>query len=297
MSKVLRCLAADAAVMAMVMDSTDMVTEMARIHQTSPTMSAALGRTLTAASMMGVMLKNTEDSVTLKLSGGGPAGTVMAVADGLGNARGCAGDPSVELPLKENGHLDVGGAIGEDGMLYVFRDIGAKEPYIGCTPLVSGEVAEDLTYYYAHSEQIPTVCALGVLIDRDRSIKTAGGILLQLLPFCPDAVIDQIEKNLASLPSVTEMMASGMDTTAIADRLLDGMGYEVVDTYEPSYRCTCSREKVEGAFAAIPTDELLTLPDENGETTVNCNFCDKIYTFTAKDLQRIAANRTKPTEE
>ncbi|MBP3936819.1 MAG: Hsp33 family molecular chaperone HslO [Clostridia bacterium] len=291
MSKVLRCLAADAAVMAMVMDSTDLVTEMAKIHKTSPTMSAALGRTLTAASMMGIMLKNTEDSVTLKLSGGGPAGTVIAVADGLGNARGCVGDPTVELPLKENGHLDVGGAIGTDGMLYVFRDIGSKEPYIGCTPLVSGEVAEDLTYYYAHSEQIPTVCALGVLIDRDRSVKVAGGFLLQLLPFCPESVIEQIESNLAKLPSVTEMLNSGMDTTAIADKLLDGMGYEVVDQYEPTYRCTCSRDKVEGAFSAIPTDELLTLPDENGETTVNCNFCDKVYTFTTADLERIVANR------
>ena len=291
MSKVLRCLAADAAVMAMVMDSTDLVAEMAKIHKTSPTMSAALGRTLTAASMMGIMLKNTEDSVTLKLSGGGPAGTVIAVADGLGNARGCVGDPTVELLLKENGHLDVGGAIGTDGMLYVFRDIGAKEPYIGCTPLVSGEVAEDLTYYYAHSEQIPTVCALGVLIDRDRSVKVAGGFLLQLLPFCPESVIERIESNLAKLPSVTEMLNSGMDTTGIADKLLEGMGYEVVDQYEPTYRCTCSRDKVEGAFSAIPTDELLTLPDENGETAVNCNFCDKVYTFTTADLERIVANR------
>lgn len=297
MSKVLRCLAADAAVMAMVMDSTDLAAEMAKIHKTSPTMSAALGRTLTAASMMGIMLKNTEDSVTLKLSGGGPAGTVIAVADGLGNARGCVGDPAVELPLKENGHLDVGGAIGTDGMLYVFRDIGAKEPYIGCTPLVSAEVAEDLTYYYAHSEQIPTVCALGVLIDRDRSVKVAGGFLLQLLPFCPESVIEQIETNLAKLPSVTEMLDSGMDTTSIADRLLEGMGYEVVDQYEPTYRCTCSRDKVEGAFSAIPTDELLTLPDENGETTVNCNFCDKVYTFTTADLERIVAKRTAGEQE
>lgn len=292
MSKVLRCLAGDAAVMAMVMDSTDLVREAARIHQTTPTMSAALGRALTAVSMMGIMLKNTEDSVTLKIVGNGPAGSVITVADGRGHARGCVGDSTVDLPLKANGHLDVGGAIGDDGMLYVFRDTGAREPYVGCTPLVSGEIAEDLTSYYAHSEQVPTVCALGVLIDRDRTVKVAGGLLLQLLPFCPDAVIDQVEKNIAAMPSVTEMMVSGMDVHAMADMLLDGLGYEIVDEYEPEYRCTCSRDKVEGAFSAIPSDELLTLPDENGETKVNCNFCDKVYTFGVDDLKRIAAART-----
>ena len=292
MSKVLRCLAGDAAVMAMVMDSTDLVREAAKIHQTTPTMSAALGRALTAVSMMGIMLKNTEDSVTLKIAGNGPAGSVITVADGRGHARGCVGDPTVDLPLKANGHLDVGGAIGDDGMLYVFRDTGAREPYVGCTPLVSGEIAEDLTSYYAHSEQVPTVCALGVLIDRDRTVMVAGGLLLQLLPFCPDAVIDQVEKNIAAMPSVTEMMVSGMDVHAMADMLLEGLGYEIVDEYEPEYRCTCSRDKVEGAFSAIPSDELLTLPDENGETKVNCNFCDKVYTFNADDLKRIAAART-----
>ena len=291
MSKVLRCLAGDAAVMAMVMDSTDLVREGARIHRTSPTMSATLGRALTAVSMMGVMLKNTEDSVTLKLSGNGPAGTVITVADGRGHARGCVGDPTVELPLKPNGHLDVGGAVGNDGMLYVFRDTGAREPYIGCTPLVTGEIAEDLTSYYAHSEQVPTVCALGVLIDRDRSVKVAGGLLLQLLPFCPESVIEQVEKNIAAMPSVTEMMSSGMDVHAMADTLLEGLGYEIVDEYEPTYRCTCSREKVEGAFSAIPSDELMTLPDENGDTTVNCNFCDKEYTFTEADIREILAKR------
>ena len=292
MSKVLRCLAGDAAVMAMVMDSTDLVREAAKIHQTTPTMSAALGRALTAVSMMGIMLKNTEDSVTLKIAGNGLAGSVITVADGRGHARGCVGDPTVDLPLKANGHLDVGGAIGDDGMLYVFRDTGAREPYVGCTPLVSGEIAEDLTSYYAHSEQVPTVCALGVLIDRDRTVKVAGGLLLQLLPFCPEAVIDQVEKNIAAMPSVTEMMTSGMDVNAMADTLLAGLGYEIVDEYEPEYRCTCSRDKVEGAFSAIPSDELLTLPDENGETKVNCNFCDKVYTFTTADLKRIAAART-----
>ena len=292
MSKVLRCLAGDAAVMAMVMDSTDLVREAAKIHQTTPTMSAALGRALTAVSMMGIMLKNTEDSVTLKIAGNGPAGSVITVADGRGHARGCVGDPTVDLPLKANGHLDVGGAIGDDGMLYVFRDTGAREPYVGCTPLVSGEIAEDLTSYYAHSEQVPTVCALGVLFDRDRSVKVAGGLLLQLLPFCPESVIDQVEKNIAEMPSVTEMMTSGMDVHAMADTLLAGLGYEIVDEYEPEYRCTCSRDKVEGAFSAIPSDELLTLPDENGETKVNCNFCDKVYTFTTADLKRIAAART-----
>lgn len=287
MGKVLRCLTTDATVMAMVMDSTDIVSHAEQIHKSSAVVTAALGRTLTAASMMGIMLKGKDDSVTLKLSGGGPAGTVMAVSDSYGNVRGYAQNRIVELPLRSDGKLDVGGAVGRDGMLYVMRDTGAKEPYIGCTPLVSGEVAEDVTSYYAVSEQIPTVCALGVLVNPDLTVRVAGGVLLQLLPFCPESVIAQVEKNVAALPPISTLLESGRTVEEIADLVLAGFSYDVVDTYTPSYRCACSREKVEQAFATMSREERETLPDENDKVEVTCQFCDKVYIFTREELQRI----------
>ena len=205
MGKLIRCLTTDATVMAVVLDSTDIVARAEQIHQPSAVVTAALGRLLTAASMMGVMLKGRDDTVTLKINGGGPAGVVMAVSDSEGYVRGYATQPVVEIPLKPNGKLDVSGALGTAGFLYVLRDNGTTEPYVGCVPLVTGEIAEDLTTYYAQSEQTPTVCALGVLVNPDLSVKAAGGLLLQLLPFCPEPVIDQVEKNIAALPPMTAM--------------------------------------------------------------------------------------------
>ena len=194
MSKAIRCLTSDATVMAMVLDSTDIVAKAEQIHKTSAVITAGLGRLLTAGSMMGIMLKGKDDALTLKINGGGPSGTVMAVSDSEGNVRGYAANPVVEIPLKPNGKLDVSGAVGTDGMLYVIKDTGGAEPYIGCTPIVSGEIAEDITSYYAVSEQVPTVCALGVLVNPDLTVRAAGGLLIQLLPFCPEEVIDRIEK-------------------------------------------------------------------------------------------------------
>ena len=225
MSKVIRCLTTDATVMAMAMDATDMVAEAERIHHPSAVVTAALGRLLTASSMMGILLKGRDDSVTLKLSGNGPAGTVMAVADSEGNARGYAANPVVEIPLKTNGKLDVSGAVGTQGMLYVMRDSGGAEPYVGCTPLVSGEIAEDITQYYAVSEQTPTVCALGVLVNPDLTVQAAGGLLIQLLPFCPEAVIDQVEKNVAALEPMTVMLSKGMTPADICAKALDCLLY------------------------------------------------------------------------
>lgn len=288
MSKVIRCLTTDATVMAMVIDSTDMVAEAERIHHPSAVVTAALGRLLTASSLMGIMLKGRDDSVTLKVDGGGPTGTIMAVADSQGNARGYATQPVVEIPLKPNGKLDVSGAVGSDGMLYVMRDTGGAEPYIGCTPLVSGEIAEDITQYYATSEQVPTVCALGVLVNPDLSVQAAGGLLLQLLPFCPDEVIDRVEKNIAALPPMTTLLSAGRTPEDIVALALDGMPYDVLDAYEPSYRCACSRKKVERALAAMRPEELFSLLDEEGKVEATCQFCDAVYRFGRSDLEKLA---------
>ena len=288
MGKAIRCLTTDATVMALAIDTTDIVAKAESIHHTSAVVTAALGRLLTAASMMGIMLKNSDDSVTLKVNGGGPAGQLITVSDGRGNVRGYAANPVVEIPLKPNGKLDVSGAVGTDGFLYVLRDTGAAEPYTGCTPLVSGELAEDVTSYYATSEQIPTVCALGVLVNPDLTVRAAGGLLIQLLPFCPDSVIDTLEKSIAKLPPMTAMLDEGLSVEEILKKALDGFEFDIVDTYEPTYQCACSREKVTRAFCAMSPDELRTLPDEEGKVEVTCSFCDNVYTFTAAEINALA---------
>lgn len=291
MAKVLRCLTQDATVMAMVIDASDIVAKAEQLHASSAVTTAALGRLLTAASMMGIMLKGKDDTVTLKVRAEGPAGMLMAVSDSGGNVRGYVENPIVEIPLKPNGKLDVSGAVGTDGMLYVIRDMGTGEPYVGCVPLTTGEIAEDITTYYATSEQTPTVCALGVLVEPDLTVKVAGGLLLQLLPFCPDEVIDKVEKNISALGSMTEMLAAGMTPMQICEKALDGMPFDVLDTYEPQYRCNCSRERVEKAFLSMDPEELRSLPDENGEVTADCSFCDKVYRFTREDIERLIAER------
>lgn len=288
MSKAIRCLTTDATVMAMVLDSTDIVAEAERLHHPSAVVTAGLGRLLTAASMMGIMLKGQEDSVTLKINGGGPAGTLLAVSDSRGNVRGYAAQPVVEIPLRPDGKLDVGGAVGTDGMLYVIRDTGGAEPYVGCTPIVSGEIAEDVTSYYAVSEQTPTVCALGVLVNPDLTVQAAGGLLLQLLPYCPESVIDRVEQNIAALPPMTAMLAQGLTPEEICAKALDGMPFDVLDTYEPCYRCTCSREKVENALRTMGPKELRSLPDKDGKVEVTCSFCDAVYRFDEAELERLA---------
>ncbi len=287
MGKLIRCLTTDATVMAMVFDSTDIVARAEQIHQSSAVVTAALGRLLTASSMMGVMLKGRDDTVTLKINGGGPAGVVTAVSDSEGYVRGYAQTPVVEIPLKPNGKLDVSGALGTEGFLYVLRDTGGKEPYVGCVPLVTGEIAEDLTTYYAQSEQTPTVCALGVLVNPDLTVSAAGGLLLQLLPFCPESVIDQVEKNIATLPPMTTMLSDGLTPEEIVAKALDGFEFDVLDEYEPTYRCNCSRDRVERALMTLGKDELLTLPDESGKVETTCQFCDAVYTFEEADLQKI----------
>lgn len=296
LGKTIRCITKDATVLALVTDTTDVVAEAERIHHTSAVITAGLGRFLTAASMMGILLKEKENTITLKINGGGPSGTLMVVSDSGGNVRGYAAHPVVEIPLKTNGKLDVSGAIGKQGLLYVIRDTGSSEPYIGCTPIISGEIAEDITNYYASSEQIPTVCSLGVLVNPDLTVKKAGGLLLQLLPNCPGNVIDRIEKNIQTLDPMTVMLDAGLTPKDICERALDGMDFEILDEYAPEYRCNCSRERVMRAFSAMKPDEVLELPDETGKTEVTCQFCDKVYRFSKEELASIAEQSLKSNQ-
>lgn len=293
MGKIVRYITEDGAAFVIATDSTDMVAEMEQIHKTSATVTAALGRLMTGASLIGDMLKNKDDSVTVRINGGGPCGDLIAVSDYMGNARAYVQNPIVEIPLKPNGKLDVSGAVGDAGQLYVIKDIGLKEPYIGQTPIVSGEIAEDLTNYFATSEQTPSVVALGVLVDTDLTVKKAGGYIIQLLPFCPEEVIEQIEKNVASLPSVTSMLSDGLTADDIAKKALEGFTIEKLDESVASYKCNCSRERVEAALISTGLDALNEMANSKDDTNVECHFCDKTYSFSTDDIKKLIDIATK----
>jgi len=267
-------------------DSTEIVREMERLHKTSAVTTAALGRLLTAASMMGIMLKSTQDSVTLQIKGGGPAGRLLAVSDGTGNVKGYVEHPVVELPPRADGHLNVGAAVGKDGTLDVIRDLGMREPYIGQVPLTSGEIAEDITTYFAISEQVPTVCALGVLVNPDLTIRKAGGFIVQLLPTADDTIIDKVEKCISDIDPVTTMLDKGLSPETICRTVLPAFKLDVLDTSEPEYRCDCSRERVSRALISMGRDELEKLKEDE-KTEVCCQFCDKKYVFTPADIDRL----------
>lgn len=265
-------------------DSTNLVRTMEQIHKTSAVTSAALGRLLTAASIMGIMLKNSKDSITLRVNGGGPAGTVLAVTDGMGCVKGYVENPVVEIPLRPDGKLNVGGAVGRDGTLSIVRDLGLKEPYVGQIPLVSGEIAEDITSYYATSEQIPTVCALGVLVAPDLTISCAGGYLLQLLPGATEEEITMLEKNIANVPSVTTLLQQGKTMQDIMEMVMQGFDPQVLDEYDVEYRCDCTEQRVERALISMGRAELEKLAAEEPVVEVNCQFCDKKYNVDVNKL-------------
>lgn len=287
MAHLARCLSDDGCVLVVSADTTD-ISESARlIHNTSKVCTAALGRALTGASFMGVMLKGADSSVTLRFNGGGPAGSVIAVSDCDGNVRGYVMNPDVNLPLNGKGKLDVGGAVGTDGFLTVIKDIGMKEPFVGQIPLVSGEIAEDITSYYAISEQIPSVCALGVLVNHDLSVAVSGGFLIQLLPTADDTIIEKVERGLKGLPSVTTMLAEGLTPEEICKRVLPEFNVEVLDTTECEYRCNCSRERVEQALISVGKAELEDMIKDNG-TEVKCHFCPSVYNFSADDIKALS---------
>lgn len=285
MANLIRGLSENGGVVFCGVDSTRIVREAEKLHTTSATCSAALGRLLTGAALMGSMLKDDRDQITLRVSGGGPAGVVIACTDGTGNVKGCIDHPLVELPAKPNGHLDVGGAVGKDGVLTVIRDNRLqKEPTVGQVPLVSGEIAEDLTAYYAYSEQVPTVMALGVLVDKDLSILCAGGFMVQLLPGATDAEIDQLEKNIAAMPSVTTLLHEGKTPEDMMQLALAGFDPNVLDERDVHYQCDCSAERTKEMLFSLGRKELVRMRDEDPACEVVCHFCHSKYQYDLNDL-------------
>ena len=296
--KIMRCITTDGSIMAAAIDSGNLVHTAQCIHHTSPVATAALGRLLTASSIMGAMLKRKGATVTLKINGGGPLGTVVAVADSQGNCRGYVDRSDLEMPLNPNGKLDVGGAVGTNGMLAVIRDQGEGDPYVGHIEIATGEIAEDVTAYYAKSEQIPTVCALGVLLDtEDHKVLLAGGLLIQALPGADDKALERLEQNVAALEPVTTMLAKGMTIEEICRKALEGFEVEVLDTFDVGYACPCSKERVERALATLKPDELVALANEEGMMEAKCHYCGKSYEFTQKELEDFAKSLSEPSDK
>ena len=287
MSELVRMISKDGTLTVIAVDTTDIINKMERIHMTSAVTSAALGRLLTAASMMGAVLKGKDDSITLRINGGGPAGSLIAVSDSEGNVRGYVENPIVEIPLNDKGKLDVAGAVGKEGGLTVMKDLGMKEPYIGQVPIVSGVIAEDITSYFAISEQLPSVCALGVLVNPDLTIQAAGGFIIQLLPTALDDTIDQVEECIKGIEPVTKMLTDGMTPEDICRRVLSTFDLEILDSSNPEYRCNCSRERVTKALLTLGKEELEDMANDP-KTVVNCHFCEKKYKFTPDEIRKLA---------
>ena len=288
----LRAIARDAGIQISAAVTTGLVERARQIHNTTPVATAALGRTLTATAIMGSQLKVDDGSVTVQVKGNGPLGAIVCVGDADGFVRGYLQNPSADLPLRPDGKLAVGAGVGR-GYLMVIKDIGLKDPVTGTVALVNGEIAEDLTRYFAESEQVPSACALGVLVDTDCTVKCAGGWLVQLMPGVKDTDIDRLEANLAKLEPMTTMLEKGMTLEQIVQAVLEGFTVDFLQTDEIGYRCACSREKVERALISMGRDELSKMAQEQETSEVTCQFCDKIYTFTRAELEQLLAHAEK----
>ena len=291
MAVIIRAITRDGSARAMITDARDTVQRAHEIHDTAPTATAALGRTLIAASLAGSMLGEKEDLLTIRFKGDGPGGSVVASSDWCGNVRGFIQNPGCDLPLRADGKLDVGGCVGK-GNMYVLRDTGGKEPYVGVSEIQTGEIGDDMAYYYATSEQVPTVCALGVLVDTDLNVKRAGGALVQLLPFADEEVAAKLEENARKMRPVTEILLDGTPEDVLA-AVFDGLEYDVFDRIECAYKCACSREKTDAALVSLGEKELSELIDSETETVLDCGFCDKKYKYTKSELKKLLEKARK----
>lgn len=289
MDQLVRAITKDGAVKAVAVTTRELTERARNIQKSLPVATAAMGRALAAASMMGNALKEENASLTLQIKGGGPLGTVLAVSDHLGNVRGYVQNPQVDLPLREDGKLDVGRAVGAEGTLTVIRDIGLKEPYIGSVGLLGGEIAEDLAAYFVESEQIPTACALGVLVGLDQSVTAAGGYIIQLLPGASDDLISKIEAGVHSLGPVSSALAGGLDGEGLLRAVLTDFQLEILEKHPVEYRCYCSRERVSRALISMGKADLTDLIAEQGQAELTCQFCDQIYHFSKEELEQLLA--------
>lgn len=288
--RIVRAISTDGMVQAAAICSRDLTERARQIHKTLPVATAALGRTLAAASMMGNALKSDGASLTLQFKGGGPLGTVLAVSDNEGNVRGYVTNPHVDIPLRKDGKLDVGTAVGHEGTLTVIKDLHMKEPYVGTIDLLGGEIAEDIAGYFVESEQIPTACALGVLVDRDQSVKAAGGYLIQLMPGAAEDTIAKVEGGIMAAGAVSAILEKNDDPEAMLRTVMSDFDLKILETCPVEYRCYCSRERVERALISLGRTELEQMLSEQGGCQLTCQFCDAVYEFTAEDIQRLLKN-------
>ncbi len=291
-SYIVTALTEDLSIRAYCVDTTKIVQRAHDIHKTTPLCAAALGRTLTATSMMGFMLKNEQDNVTVKIDGDGEIGTMICVSDYRGNVRGYIANPNVSYELNAKGKLDVARGVG-NGEMTVIKDVGMKQPYASKIPLVSGEIAEDITSYFALSEQVPTVCALGVLVDVDLTIKAAGGYIIQLLPFTPDEVIDKLEKDISESKSVTQLLSEGKSCEEILQEVLKSFPLEYVDKREITYQCKCTKDRVERAIISLGAKEINDIINEQGKCEIGCQFCDHVYILSKEELLELSKRATR----
>lgn len=287
MDRIVRAISSDGLVQAAAICSRDLTERARQIHKLLPVGTAALGRTLSAASLMGNALKDGGASLTLQIKGGGPLGTVLAVSDNQGNVRGYVTNPQVDIPLRPDGKLDVGGAVGHEGTLTVIKDLHMKEPYVGTIDLLGGEIAEDVAAYFVESEQIPTACGLGVLVDRDQSVKAAGGYLIQLMPGATEDTIVKVEGGIMAAGNVSAILDKDDDPEHLLREVMSDFDLKILEISPVEYRCYCSRQRVERALISLGKDELRQILDEQGHCSMTCQFCDAVYDFSGDELKAL----------